>query len=39
MKNKKSAFRAAKITIHETGVRDSPYFSDKVVEDGRWQIR
>lgn len=33
------AIRAAKVTIHETGVRNISYFSDKLVEDGRWQIR
>ena len=38
-KNKKSAIHVARLTIHEVGVRNCPYFSDKLVEDGRWQKR
>ena len=38
-KNKKSAIHVARLTIHEVGVRNRPYFSDKLVEDWRWQKR
>ena len=38
-KNKKSAIHVARLTIHEVGVRNCPYFSDKLVEDWRWQKR
>ena len=35
MKNKKSAIRVARLTIHDIDVRNPPGFSDKLVEDGR----
>lgn len=35
----KSAIHVARLTIHEVGVRNRPYFSDKLVEDWRWQKR
>ncbi len=38
-KNKKSAIHVARLTIHEVDVRNRPYFSDKLVEDWRWQKR
>ena len=38
-KNKKSAIHVVRLTIHEVGVRNRPYFSDKLVEDWRWQKR
>jgi len=38
-KNKKSAIHVARLTIHEVGVRNRPDFSDKLVEDWRWQKR
>ncbi len=38
-KNKKSAIYVARLTIHEVDVRNRPYFSDKLVEDWRWQKR
>ena len=34
---KKSAIHAARLTIHEAGVRNPPDFSDKLVEDWRWK--
>jgi hypothetical protein len=36
---KKTAIHVARLTIHEVGVRNRPDFSDKLVEDWRWQIR
>ena len=39
LKNKKSAIHVARLTIHEVDVRNRPYFSDKLVEDWRWQKR
>ena len=36
-KNKKSAINVARLTVHEVDVRNRPYFSDKLVEDWRWQ--
>ncbi len=36
---KKSAIHVARLTIHEVGVRNRPDFSDKLVEDWRWQKR
>ena len=39
LKNKKSAIHVARLTIHEVYVRNRPYFSDKLVEDWRWQKR
>ncbi len=38
-KNEKSAIHVARLTIHEVGVRNYPVFSDKLVEDWRWQTR
>jgi hypothetical protein len=38
-KNEKSAIHVARLTIHEVGVRNSPIFSDKLVEDWRWRTR
>lgn len=35
----KSAIHVARLTIHEVDVRNSPDFSDKLVEDWRWQTR
>ena len=35
----KSAIHVARLTIHEVDVRNRPYFSDKLVEDWRWQKR
>ena len=35
----KSAIHEAGLTIHEADVRNCPYFSDKLVEDWRWQKR
>ncbi len=39
LKNKKSAIHVARLTIHEAGVRNRLVFSDKLVEDWRWQKR
>lgn len=39
LKNKKSAIHVARLTIHEVDVRNRPDFSDKLVEDWRWQKR
>jgi hypothetical protein len=39
LKNEKSAIHVARLTIHEVGVRNPPDFSDKFVEDWRWQKR
>ena len=39
LKNKKSAIHVTRLTIHVMGVRNSFYFSDKLVEDWRWQTR
>ena len=35
----KSAIHVARLTIHEVDVRNPPDFSDKLVEDWRWQKR
>lgn len=35
LKNKKSAIRVARLTIHDVDVRNPPGFTDKLVEDGR----
>ncbi len=35
----KSAIHVARLTIHEVDVRNRHDFSDKLVEDWRWQIR
>ena len=35
----KTAIHVARLTIHEVDVRNYPSFSDKLVEDWRWQIR
>ena len=35
----KSAIHVARLTIHEVSVRNRHNFSDKFVEDRRWQIR
>ena len=35
----KSAIHVARLTIHEVDVRNRLVFSDKLVEDWRWQIR
>ena len=37
--SKKFAIHVAILTIHEVGVRNRPDFSDKLVEDWRWQKR
>ncbi len=37
LKNRKSAIHVARLTIHEVGVRNPPIFSDKLIEDRRWQ--
>ncbi len=39
LKNEKSAIHVARLTIHEVDVRNQPDFSDKLVEDWRWQKR
>ena len=39
LKNKKSAIHVARLTIREVGVRNRPDFSDKLIEDWRWQKR
>ena len=39
LKNKKSAIHVTRLTIHEVGIRNHPDFSDKLVEDWRWQKR
>ena len=33
----RSPIHAARLTIHKVGVRNRPYFSDKLIEDWRWQ--
>ena len=38
IKNKKSAIHVARFTIHEAGVKNRLHFSDKLVENRRWQI-
>ena len=35
----KSAIHVARLTIHVMNVRDIFYFSDRLIEDRRWQIR
>lgn len=35
----KSAIHVTRLTIHEVGVRNPNVFSDKLVENWRWQIR
>lgn len=35
----KSAIHVARLTIHVIRVRNSPIFSDKLVEDWRWRTR
>ena len=35
----KSAIHVARLTIHVMDVRNIFYFSDRLIEDRRWQIR
>ncbi|MCM1219258.1 MAG: hypothetical protein NC548_32665 [Lachnospiraceae bacterium] len=38
-KKKESAIPVTRLTIHEASIRNSHDFSDKLVEDWRWQTR